>query len=99
MGECVELDLVVDQRCAELGLTDFEDITRLRTNAVCKRQCRRPEEVDVHIPRTQELTVLEMVVFEVFQAVAHVRFATEKLVLPQHFAITQDTTGACKVLG
>lgn len=39
-----------------------------------------------------------MVVFEVGEAVAHVRLAAEKLVLPEHFAVTQDATGACQML-
>ncbi len=52
----------------------------------------------MHVTRPEELRVLEVVVFKVFQAVAHVRFATEELFLPQHLAIAPDPTGARQAL-
>ena len=89
----------IDQRCAEFGLADFENVTRLGANAIGERQGRGAEKVNVHVARAQKLAVLEVVVFEVRQAVAHVGLATEELVLPQHFTVTQDAAGARKVLG
>nr|GFD19589.1 hypothetical protein [Tanacetum cinerariifolium] len=55
------------------------------------------EIVNVHIARAQELGVLEMVEFEVGQAVAHVVFATEKLLLPDHLAVALDAAHAGQV--
>src|SRR3990167_315982 len=87
----------VDQRRAELGLTDLEHITLPGANAVGKGQGRGAEKMNVHVPRTQELAVLEMVVLKVLEAVAHVGLAAEELVLPQHFTVTQDAAGASQM--
>src|SRR5471030_1459984 len=88
----------VDQWRAELGLADFKHVTRLGADAIGEGQGRGAEEVNVHVPRSQELAVFEVVVFKVFKAVAHVGLAAEELVLPQHLTITQDAAGACQVL-
>ncbi len=52
----------------------------------------------MHVTGPEELCVLEVVVFKVFQAVAHVRFATEELFFPQHLAVAPDPTGARQAL-
>jgi hypothetical protein len=44
----------------------------------------------VYIARAQELRVLEVVVFKVFQAVAHVVFTAEKLFFPDYLVPAQD---------
>jgi len=73
-------------------------VTGLRANAVGKRQGSGAKKVDMHIARAQELAVFEVVIFEVFQAVAHVGFAAEKLALPQHLAIAHDAAAASQML-
>jgi hypothetical protein len=76
----------IDQRRAELGLADFEDVARLRRMPSANDRVAVPKN-DMYVARTQELAVFEVVVFEVGQAVAHVRLAAEKLLLPKHFAL------------
>src|SRR5690606_39686126 len=83
----------VTQRLAKGIQFDFEDIALLGLEAVRERQRGGTEEVHMHVARTQELGVFEMVVFEVFQAVAHVCLAAEKLLLPDHLMPTADTAG------
>ena len=53
----------------------------------------------MHIARHEELAVFEVVVFEVFQAVAHIGLATEEFVLPDDLAVAQDAAGARQMLG
>ncbi len=51
----------------------------------------------VDVARTEELRVLEMVVLEVLQAVAHVVLAGKERLLPEHFAVAQDPALALQV--
>ena len=55
------------------------------------------EVMHVDVARTEELRVLEMVVLEVLQAVAHVVLAGKERLLPEHFAVAQDPALALQV--
>ena len=74
-------------------------IPRLGTYTVGERQGGGAEEVNVHIARREELAVFEVVIFKVFEAVAHIGLAAKKFVLPDHLAVTQDAAGTRQVLG
>ncbi|VXB96765.1 hypothetical protein PSEUDO8O_20332 [Pseudomonas sp. 8O] len=87
----------IAQRLAQRIETDLEGIARLRLDAVGERQRRGAEEVHMHIAGTQELAILEVVVLEVLQAVAHVVLTGEELLLPQHLVAPTNTADAGQV--
>ena len=55
--------------------------------------------MQMHVARHAMLFVLEVVVLEIGEGVAHVRLAGEKWLLPQHGAVTADAAHAFEMRG
>ena len=55
--------------------------------------------MQMHVTGHAVLPVLEVVVFEVGEGVAHVRFAGEEGLLPEHRAVAADAARAFQVRG
>lgn len=81
-GRCNQRD-AVDQRRTELGLTDLEHVYPVWVRMPSAKDETAVPKVDIASPGRRNWLYLKMVVFEVFQAVAHVGLAAGKLVLPQ----------------
>ena len=80
----------IGERRAERGQVDLELVAGFDADAIDEAQRRGAEEVQVHVARHAVLAVLEVVVLEVREAVAHVAFAGEEGLLPEHRAPAAD---------
>ena len=87
----------IDERRAQRRQIDLEFIAGLRPDAIDEAQGRRAEEVQVHVARNPVLPVLEVVVLEIGETVAHVAFTRQEGLLPQHLAVAADAAGAFEV--
>jgi len=84
----------IAQGRAEGGSADLKDVAILGLDAVGDRQRRGAEIVDVEITRTAEAIVLEVMIFEVGQRVAHVGLAGQEGLLPDRLTLSHDAAHA-----
>lgn len=87
----------IAQRRAECRQLDLEHVARLHLHVVGKAQRGGAEEVQVHIARATVRGVLEVVVFQVGQRVAHIVLASDERFFPQHLLATDDAAAAAQV--
>ena len=87
----------VAERRPEFRRMNFKLVSRPGPDAVCERQGGGAEEMDVHAAGTQELRVFEMMVFQVFQRMAHIVFAGKKRFFPDRFPIADYPADASDV--
>ena len=81
----------------ERGRLDLEHVACLGREPFGEGEGRRAEEMDVHIARTPEEVVFEVVALEVGEAVAHVGLARKKGALPDRRPAAQDAARAADV--
>ena len=93
------IEQLVDERRAERRQVDLELVAGLHLDVVDETHRRGAEEMQVHVAGHAMLLVLEVVVFEVGERVAHVRLAREEGFLPQHRAVAADAAHAFQVRG
>ena len=84
---------------AERRQIHLEDVAGLRLDAVDEAHRRGAEEMQVHVAGHAVLRILEVVILEIRERVAHVRLAREERLLPDHRAIAADAARAFEMGG
>src|SRR5215470_12244735 len=72
----------VSKRAPVSFYTDLHDVPIFQTNAVAETEAVRSKEVHMHIASVPMNRVLEVMVFNVFESVAHFRIAGPKALVP-----------------
>src|SRR5260221_566804 len=97
-ADCAEFELRrsdlqrVYQRSTERGQIHGELVAGLRFDAVGATQRRGSEKMQVYVPGPAMRRVLEVVVFEVRQRMAHVCLAGQEWLFPEQFTAAPDAT-------
>ncbi len=94
----LDLEGVGERQAEGLGL-DLEDVAGLGADAVGEGEGGGAEHVDVQIAGLAEERVLEVVVLEVGDGVAHVGLAGEEGLFPDRLAVAADAARALDVVG
>src|SRR4051812_22729424 len=89
----------VAQRPPELGYLDLEHVAGLGLEPVRKAERRCAEEMGVHVARTAEQRVLEVVALQVLDTVRHVALARQERLLPRRRAAPTDARRATDIGG
>lgn len=84
----------IAQGCAKGLSSNLEDIAVFRLDAIGHGERCRSEVMDMQIARPTEAVILEVVIFEVGQSMAHIGFACQEGLLPDRFALAQDAAHA-----
>ena len=90
---------VVDKRISHASEPDFDPVTILKRPSAAERELHRTEEINMHVTGHAKLWVLEMMVLQIRQRMAHVFLAGEKLArIVDHIFPTVNSAGATDVL-
>jgi hypothetical protein len=84
-------DECIPQRFSKRLTLDLNDVTGFRPKAFLATQYAGTEEMDVNIAGPAKHGILEMVVFQVCDRMAHMVFASEHRTAPNFFLVSPDT--------